>query len=152
MAVFKKQGVYWIDYYVNGRRKRERIGPDKRLAETVLRKRKVKIAEGKWLDKQKPITTTFDKFADAYVQWIAPDPTKGIPPRKRSWKSAEVYALTKLREYFSGENLLYLASWESLTVWAPGATRDSESRVSGLAGDVEPGAQRRSAAQRRHAA
>jgi hypothetical protein len=39
MSVFKKQGVYWIDYYVNGRRKRERIGPDKRLAETVLRKR-----------------------------------------------------------------------------------------------------------------
>jgi hypothetical protein len=29
MAVFKKQGVYWIDYYMNGRRKRERIGPDK---------------------------------------------------------------------------------------------------------------------------
>jgi hypothetical protein len=28
MAVFKKQGVYWIDYYVNGHRKRERIGPE----------------------------------------------------------------------------------------------------------------------------
>ena len=51
MAVFKKQGVFWIDYYVNGRRKRERIGPDKRLAETVLKKRQVAIAEGKYLDK-----------------------------------------------------------------------------------------------------
>jgi hypothetical protein len=30
MAVFKKQGVYWIDHYVGGHRKRERIGPDKR--------------------------------------------------------------------------------------------------------------------------
>ncbi len=49
MAIFKKQGVYWVDYYVNGRRKRERIGPDKRLAETVLRKRKMEIAEGKCL-------------------------------------------------------------------------------------------------------
>jgi hypothetical protein len=39
--VFKKQGVYWIDYYVSGHRKRERIGPDKKLAETVLKKRKV---------------------------------------------------------------------------------------------------------------
>jgi beta-lactamase superfamily II metal-dependent hydrolase len=38
MSVFKKQGVYWIDYYVNGHRKRERIGPDKQLAEAVLRK------------------------------------------------------------------------------------------------------------------
>jgi hypothetical protein len=26
MGVFKKQGVYWIDYYVNGRRKREQTG------------------------------------------------------------------------------------------------------------------------------
>ena len=105
MAVFKKQGVYWIDYYVNGRRKRERIGPDKRLAETVLRKRKVAIAQGKYLEKQRPITTTFDELADIYMRWIAPDPTKGLPPRKRSWKSAEVYAITKLREYFGGQRV-----------------------------------------------
>jgi hypothetical protein len=37
MGVFRKQGVYWIDYYFNGQRKRERIGPDKRLAETAPR-------------------------------------------------------------------------------------------------------------------
>jgi hypothetical protein len=43
---FKKQGVYWIDYYVSGHRKREGIGPDKRLAVMVLRKRTVEIAEG----------------------------------------------------------------------------------------------------------
>jgi hypothetical protein len=35
MGVFKKQGVYWIDFYVNGLRKRERISPDKSLAEMV---------------------------------------------------------------------------------------------------------------------
>jgi hypothetical protein len=39
MSVFKKQGVYWIDDYVNGHRKPEPIGPDKRLAEMVLRER-----------------------------------------------------------------------------------------------------------------
>jgi hypothetical protein len=66
MSVFRKQGVWWIDYYVNGHRKRERIGHDKRLAETVLRKRKVEIAEGKYLDKQRPVTTMFDELADAY--------------------------------------------------------------------------------------
>ena len=67
MAVFKKQGVYWIDYYVNGQRKRERIGLDKRLAETVLRKRKVEIAEGRFLDRQRPVTTAFDELADVYL-------------------------------------------------------------------------------------
>ena len=67
MSVFRKQGVYWIDYYVNGHRKRERIGPDKKLAETVLRKRKVEIAEGKFLDKKRLVTTTFDELAEAYL-------------------------------------------------------------------------------------
>ena len=73
MAVFKKQGVYWLDYYVNGHRKRERIGPDKRLAETVLRKRKVEIAEGRFLEKQQPVTTTFDELAEVYLKWIRPN-------------------------------------------------------------------------------
>jgi hypothetical protein len=42
MGVFRKQGIfgnhgsYWIDCYVNGHRKREVIGPDKRPAETML--------------------------------------------------------------------------------------------------------------------
>jgi hypothetical protein len=35
MGVFKKQGVYWVDYYVQGRRKWERISPEKWLDETV---------------------------------------------------------------------------------------------------------------------
>jgi integrase len=69
MAVFKKQGVYWIDYYVSGRRKRERIGPDKKLAEVVLQKRKVAIAEGKFLDKRHVPRCRFSEVADIYLQW-----------------------------------------------------------------------------------
>jgi hypothetical protein len=66
MGVFKKQGVYWIDCYVQGQRKRGRIGPDKRLAENVLRKREVEIAEGKFLQRRRPITTTFDELVVCY--------------------------------------------------------------------------------------
>jgi hypothetical protein len=80
MGVFKKQGVYWIDYYVYGHRERERIGPDKKLAETVLRKRTVEIAKGKFLDKPRPMTTTFDDFVKAYRRWIGLDqPSRGQP-------------------------------------------------------------------------
>ena len=39
MGVYQKGNTYYIDYYVDGRRKRECIGPDKRLAETVLEKK-----------------------------------------------------------------------------------------------------------------
>ncbi len=105
MGVFKKQGVFWIDYYVNGHRKRERIGPDKRLAETVLRKRKVEIAEGRYLNKQQPVTSTFDELADAYLKWISPDEQAGIPARQRAWKTGDGYAIGKLQEYFGNKRL-----------------------------------------------
>jgi integrase len=96
MAVFKKQGVYWIDYYVKGRRKRERIGPDKKLAETVLKKRKVAIAEGKYLEKQRPVTTTFDELAAPYLRYAQAN--------KRSWLRDAV-SLRILGEVFSGQRL-----------------------------------------------
>jgi integrase len=69
VSVFKKQGVYWIDYYVSGRRKRERIGPDKKLAATVLQKRKVAIAEGKYLEKARAPRCTFNELATLYLPW-----------------------------------------------------------------------------------
>ena len=67
MGVFKKQGIYWIDYYVLGHRKREQIGPDKRLAETGLKKHKVQIAEGKFQEKRRPVTTTCNELANTYL-------------------------------------------------------------------------------------
>src|ERR671919_999177 len=106
MGVFKKQGAYCIDFYVNGFRKRERIGPDKHLAEVVLKKRKVEIAEGKFLERHRPITTTFDELPDAYLTWIAPDEQRGILARKRSWYSGDLYAIGKLRPYFGGKELV----------------------------------------------
>jgi integrase len=83
MAVFKKQGVYWIDYYVNGHRKRERIGPDKKLAETVLKKRKVEIAEGKFLDKKKIPQCTFRELAALYLPWAQTNHRGYVATRSR---------------------------------------------------------------------
>ena len=37
---------------MNGRRKREKVGPSKRQTLIVLQKRKVQIAEGKFLDNE----------------------------------------------------------------------------------------------------
>ena len=98
MGVFKKQGVYWIDYYVNGHRKREGISPDKRLAETILHKRKVEIAEGKYLDRQRPITTTFDELAEAYFAYAVHQ------QRKRSWPRDRT-SIRALSPYFGGKRL-----------------------------------------------
>ena len=63
MAVFKKNGNWWIDTYLNGRRVRRKIGPDKRTAQLTEQDLKVKAAKGEWLgiqDRKKRIT--FEAF------------------------------------------------------------------------------------------
>ncbi len=112
MGVFRKQGVWWIDYYINGHRKRERIGPDKRLAETVHRKRKVEIAEGKYLDRQRPVTTTFDELAEAYLPYARDQ------QQKRSW-TRDRTSITTLKAYFGGKRLAEVtpASIEQYRAW-----------------------------------
>ncbi|HYV18371.1 MAG TPA: site-specific integrase [Verrucomicrobiae bacterium] len=71
MAIFYRDGSWWIDYRINGRRgprKREKIGPSKQLARTVLQKRKVEIAEGKFLDRRLIDRTTFKEFSEQFLR------------------------------------------------------------------------------------
>jgi len=68
MGKYLKDGNWFIDYYAEGRRKREKIGPSKSLAETVLKKRKVEIAEGKFLDIKKEQKIKFEDFANEYLE------------------------------------------------------------------------------------
>jgi hypothetical protein len=98
MAVFKKQGVYWIDYYVSGRRKRERIGPDKRLAETVLHKRKVAIAEGKYLDKRTVPRCSFSELADIYLEWAQVNHRGYVGTRSRVEHFRREFGIRQLKE------------------------------------------------------
>ena len=53
MGITKKNGKWVIDYYANGRRIRETIGASRKLAQDVLGKRKLQIAEDKFLDIKK---------------------------------------------------------------------------------------------------
>jgi integrase len=109
MAVFKKQGVYWIDYYVNGRRKRERIGPDKRLAETVIQKRKVAIAEGKYLDKRTVPRCTFTELAQLYLPWAQVNHRSYASTRSRVSHFLEAFSSLQLREISPMEVDAYIA-------------------------------------------
>jgi integrase len=122
MGVFRKQGVWWVDYYVDGHRKRERIGPDKRLAETVLKKRKVEIAEGKYLDKQRPVTTTVDELAERYFTYARDQ------QRKRSWPRDRT-SIKALTGYFGGRRVADItpADIEQYRAWRY-ATRSRRGR------------------------
>jgi hypothetical protein len=78
----------------------------KKLAHDVYAKRRAEVAEGRFIDRKREPTCTFDNLADAYIAWIKPDEAKGVPARKRSWRSGDLYALGKLRPYFTGKRLV----------------------------------------------
>lgn len=70
MAIIKKGDNWFIDYRVNGRRIREKIGASRKLAESVLAKRKLEVAEKRFLDVRKVSRETFREFSARYLEWI----------------------------------------------------------------------------------
>jgi integrase len=93
MGVFKKQGAYWIDYRFNGRRKREKVGPSKTLADKALRKRQIEIAENKFLDVKRAARVSFKTLATTYLETHS-------KPNKKSWKSSDSNSLRNLTPFF----------------------------------------------------
>lgn len=105
MATFKKNGEWWIDYYVNGRRKREKIGPSKKLAQDVLRKRKVQIAENRFLDVKRDQKIRFEDFAKDFLSNYS-------KPNKRSWWRDE--GIVKILSKLYGGKYLHEIDIESI--------------------------------------
>jgi len=102
MGIYLKKGNWFIDYRVNGRRKREKIGTSKALAETVLKKRKVEIAEGKFLDIKKEQKVKFEELSQIYLDIHA-------RPNKKSYHSDEDLIKT-LSRFFGGKYLYEITS------------------------------------------
>ncbi|MFA4888311.1 MAG: tyrosine-type recombinase/integrase [Candidatus Omnitrophota bacterium] len=97
MGVYLKDGNWFIDYRVSGRRKREKIGPSKALAETVLKKRKIEIAENRYLDIRREQKVKFEEMAQMYLELYS-------KPNKRSYHS-DVDLVKTLGKHFNGMNL-----------------------------------------------
>jgi integrase len=67
-AIKKQAGkVYEIDYLVNGKRKRERIGKSKLAAENRLREIQTQIAEDRYVERDKNATLTLRVIIDWYL-------------------------------------------------------------------------------------
>ena len=67
-GIYLKGQNWYIDYRVGGKRMREMVGPSKKLAQEVLRKRKVQIAENKFLDIKRVPMIRFNDFAQSYLE------------------------------------------------------------------------------------
>ena len=92
MGVYKRKNIYYIDYHFRGKRIRERIGTNRKLAELTLSKIKVEIAENKYLDKRKQKKIKFEDFAETFLE----DYSKN---NKKSWKT-DFYHLKRLKTVF----------------------------------------------------
>ena len=97
MAIYFKKGNWYIDYYANGKRKREKIGTSKALAETVLKKRKVEIAENKFLDIKREHKVKLEDFCEEFLNLHS-------KVNKRSWK-ADYFHLKRIANSFKGKYL-----------------------------------------------
>ena len=78
MGLYRKGSSWYIDYYFQGRRKREKIDPNRKLAESVLAKRRTQIAEKRFLDVLERPKIKFGELASAYLDYAKTN--------KLSWK------------------------------------------------------------------
>ena len=79
-GLYKRGDIYWIAYKAVGSVIRESTGtPDRKLAESVLAKRRAEVFEGRWIgrcrDTRTPVRQAIQEFLTVYSQ-----------PRKVSWK------------------------------------------------------------------
>jgi integrase len=120
MGLFKRPNkdgpaTWCIQYFANGKRVREAIGPSKREAEIVLGKRKTAIREGKFFDVRKETNIAFGPLCDRYLKEHA-----ALHKKPRSYLRNEASTLVPLpsdvvamlqqrpapiREWFPGWNL-----------------------------------------------
>jgi len=68
MSIRKRGNTYFLDYWVNGRRVRESVGTSKKLAESILSKRKTDIIENKYFDIRKKHRILFEDFAKTFYE------------------------------------------------------------------------------------
>jgi integrase len=108
MGVYKKgrrgnKDVWWIDYYHQGKRKRECVGTSRILAEKALSIRKGEILQGRFNMKANMKTPHFEDFAQKYLEYSKAhkrsyrrdqDIIKALLPYFRSKRLSEITAET----------------------------------------------------------
>ncbi len=88
--------IYWIEFYADGKRKRERIGTSRKPPETTLHKRKVAISEGRKLDIVKHKKVMLKELKEDYLDYSRQN--------TRSWER-DVTSLKHILNYFGNINV-----------------------------------------------
>ncbi|MCK5613198.1 site-specific integrase [Candidatus Pacearchaeota archaeon] len=97
--VTEKNSAYYIEYRCENRRYREKIGYNKKFAQMVLNKRKIEIAENKFLDKKKVAKIRFSEMIEKYIEMY-------LKVNRPTWWKSEKHNLRHLNMFF-GEKCLH---------------------------------------------
>jgi integrase len=97
MGVYQRGESWYIDFYEDGKRYTERVGPvSKSVAEEKLSIRKSEVIRGEW--KPKKIRTPFDKFKEQYLEFSLANKRPGTAKR-------DTVSLGPLQRFFGGKFL-----------------------------------------------
>ena len=103
--IYQRGENFYIDFTFKGKRIRESIGPNQKLAEKVIAKRKVEIAENKYLDVRKELKPIpFHEFAVEYIAWSKAN-KKPLSYRE------DIYRMRRLEKEFGSQNLQGITTW-----------------------------------------
>jgi len=101
-GLFNKNGDWWIDYYANGQRHREKIGIKRSIAKEVLAIRQGEIAKGTFIpkkDRKRKSGVRFNDFAQEYLT------RHSKVNNTKSWKTADLPNINKLKIHFGNKYL-----------------------------------------------
>jgi len=108
VRIIRRNNAWWLDYYYRDesgvlRRKYERIGEGRKLAEAVAAKRQVEILEGKFLDRKRFKPITFKDYAAIFEERYLK-----FKPAYRTHR----YRLTFLRDMLGHRQLNTISSFD----------------------------------------
>lgn len=95
-GLYKRGNSWYINFFVNGRRHRESVGPNKQLAREILAKRRVQAKEGLVFDIKKDKVTTFEEMASDFLVYSKNN--------KRSYLR-DTQLIANLKRFFNSKRL-----------------------------------------------
>ncbi len=103
MALFKKRGKWYIDYYYQGRRIRECVGTNKRRAKNALDVRRGEIVQGRFKLQEVKASPLLEEFAKEFLEWAKAN--------CRAWETHHASHLKPVQAYFHGKRLHEITAW-----------------------------------------
>lgn len=97
MGIYKKRENWYIDYYFQGKRVREKVSPSKKEAKDALSTRQTEILQGRYNWAQQKKSQRFEILAEEYLEYSKAN--------KRSWERDEA-SLSHLKPFFKGKKLI----------------------------------------------